>query len=80
MALNFLQLNAKKTKVVIIGQSSSKNQIELPLNRVFPNIKLVVRILGDNINNNCILQNSKINLLSNYRAFILLLSLKKCVF
>lgn len=80
MALNFLQLNAKKTKVVIIGQSSSKNQIELPLNRVFPNIKQVVRILGDNINNNCILQNSKINLLSNYRAFILLLSLKKCVF
>ncbi len=45
MALNFLQLNTEKTEVVIIGQSSSKNQIELALYRVFPNNKQVVRNL-----------------------------------
>ncbi len=33
MALNFLQLNTENTEVVIIGQSSSKNLIELALNR-----------------------------------------------
>ncbi len=46
MALNFLQVNTEKTEVVIIGQSSSKNLIELALNKVFPNNKQVVRNWG----------------------------------
>ncbi len=45
--LDGFKLSAVKYwKVVIIGQSSSKNQIELALNKVFPNNKQVVRNWG----------------------------------